>query len=89
MSRRYAADLDLYAESDVIIVGAGSAGMCTLDIWYEYVVLLMWCDVYQALVRKEFLFVVRSRDPLVYPSIIVVRYLTRTIRSLPKVHNWV
>ena len=28
MSRRYAKDLDVYAESDVIIVGAGSAGMC-------------------------------------------------------------
>jgi hypothetical protein len=63
MSRRYAADLDLYAESDVIIVGAGSAGMCVWDSWYEYVVLLMWCDVYQVLVRKAVLFVVGNRDP--------------------------
>lgn len=33
MSRRYAADLDVYAESDVIIVGAGSAGLsCAYEL---------------------------------------------------------
>lgn len=28
MSRRYFADMDKYAESDVVIVGAGPAGLC-------------------------------------------------------------